>query len=161
MCAGKSLNRRLFLGLVPGLAFSLTLPACSDKGTGPAAVKWGKEYCDYCGMIIDDPRFAAQVRSPDGKVRKFDDLGDAILWWAKQPFAEDGKTEFWVGDSDKGTWLDGRQAFYLAGRRSPMGHNFGALEQARDGTVDFAEFRRLIVQKGSTSRCETPDQKAS
>lgn len=160
MCTNH--GRRQLLGLIPGLAVTLALGACSDKGTGPAAVRWGKEYCDYCGMIVDDPRFAAQVRGgPGAKVWKFDDLGDGVLWLAKQSWAAEPATEFWVGDVEKGVWLDGRVAFYLQGKKSPMGHNLGAIPDKRPGALSFAEMRQLVAERGSTSRCETPDEGSS
>jgi hypothetical protein len=139
------------------MAVTVALGACTDNGTGPVAVKWGREYCDYCGMIVDDPRFAAQIREKAGaKAWKFDDLGDAVLFLAKQPWAEAPGVEFWVGDVEKGVWLDGRTAWYLQGKKSPMGHNLGAVPDQRAGALSFADMRALVVAKGSTSRCETP-----
>lgn len=150
MCDCK-IRRRSFLGMAAAV---LALPGCGSSN-GPASVRWGKENCDYCGMIIDDPRFAAQVRGgPSNKVWKFDDLGDGVLWLANQPWADEPKTEFWVGDSDKGTWLDGRAAFYLEGRKSPMAHNIGAVPDKRPGAMTFEEMRKLVLARGSTSRCE-------
>jgi NosL len=130
----------------------LALWGCGSK-TGPVAIRWGKENCDYCGMIIDNPRFAGQVRAPAGTVSKFDDIGCAMTFLNKQDWAA-SPAEFWVGDSDHGTWLDGRSVWYVAGRASPMDYNFGAVASARDGAVDFAGFRAAIVARGSTSRCE-------
>lgn len=156
MC-NRGLSRRAVLGLMPGAALALSLGACNDKGTGPTAIRWGKEYCDYCGMIVDDPRFAAQIREKAGsKAFKFDDLGDAVLWLAKQGFAESPALEFWVGDVEKGTWIDGRTAWYRRGMKSPMGHGLGAVPDQRDGTVNFADMRKLVIASGINSRCETP-----
>lgn len=159
MCSG-GLTRRHVLGLVPGLALTtIGLGACSDSGTGPAAVRWGKEYCDYCGMIVDDPRFAAQVRQkPGAKAWKFDDLGDGVLWLAKQSWAAEPTVEFWVGDVEKGVWLDGRNAWFLDGKKSPMGHNLGAVPEQRPGAMTYAQMTKLVLAKGSTSRCETPEE---
>jgi hypothetical protein len=152
------MSRRRFVGLIPGLA--LVAAGCGGPATGPEEVKWGREYCEYCGMIIDDPRFAAQVRGgPKRRLAKFDDAGDAVLWLARQPFADDPATEFWVGDAETGTWIDGRTAWYLAGRKSPMGHNYGAYAKPREGTLSFADFRAAVLAHGSTSRCE-PNQSA-
>lgn len=158
MCT-LQLNRRQLLRLVPGLVIAGSLGACFDKGTGPVAVRWGKEYCDYCGMIVDDPRFAAQVREkPGAKAWKFDDLGDGVLWLAKQSWANDPNVEFWVGDVEKGVWLDGRNAWFMEGHKSPMGHNLGAVPAQRPGAMSFAQMRTLVTGKGSTSRCETPEE---
>lgn len=151
MCT-DCISRRAFLALIPAVA---ALAACGSD-TGPASVRWGKENCDYCGMLVDDPRFAAQVRGgPKRKVWKFDDLGDGVLWLAKQSFADDPATEFWVGDCEKGTWIDGRSAWYLPGKKSPMAHNFGAVPDRRDGALSFAEMRTKVLAAGSPTNCET------
>lgn len=148
------MNRRQMLGLLPGAVAALSLGACSDKGTGPVEVRWGKESCAYCGMIVDDPRYAAQIRGGEKrKVWKFDDIGDAVLWLAKQSFADDPATEFWVGNSDRGGWIDAKTAWYLEGRKSPMAHNFGAVPDQRPGGVDYAAWTRLILERGAPSDC--------
>ncbi|MBI5164846.1 MAG: hypothetical protein HY985_13200, partial [Magnetospirillum sp.] len=70
------LPRRRLLGALPLLAMASAAPAllaACGQDSGPVTVRWGKENCEYCGMIIDDPRFAAQVRGgPGRKVKKFD-----------------------------------------------------------------------------------------
>ncbi|KIM00084.1 Nitrous oxide reductase maturation protein outer-membrane lipoprotein NosL [Paramagnetospirillum magnetotacticum MS-1] len=152
MCQHHGLNRRRFLALVPGMVVAVS--ACGQSSTGPAEIKWGRETCEYCGMIIDDPHFAAQVRGPDRKVHKFDDLGDAVLWMAKQGWAEDAVTEFWVGGLESGQWTDGRKALYIDGQHTPMAHGFGAVMEGRSGALDYAAMKKAVMTKGSTSRCE-------
>ncbi len=152
MCDHR-MSRRRFIGLVPGLA--LVAAGCGQQTTGPVEVKWGRETCDYCGMIIDDRHFAAQVRGgPGRKVFKFDDIGDAALFLAKQDWGAEAATEFWVGALDGDQWLDGAKAFYVGGLRTPMAHGFGAVSAYRDGALDFGGFKAAILAKGSTSRCE-------
>ncbi|MBI3446023.1 MAG: nitrous oxide reductase accessory protein NosL [Magnetospirillum sp.] len=147
------MSRRRFVALVPGMV--LAVSACGQSASGPAEIKWGRETCDYCGMIIDDPRFAAQVRGgPKGKVFKFDDLGDAVLFLAKQSWADDPATEFWVGSMESEKWLDGRKAFYVDGQHTPMAHGYGAVAGARAGAVEYAAMKNAVLAKGSTSRCE-------
>lgn len=153
MCA-QGMTRRGFIGLVPGMA--LALSGCFGKGgTGPADIRWGKEYCTHCGMIIDDPRFAAQAREPGGKVHKFDDFGDGILFLSKHSWAEDPATRIWVGHAETGKWLDAREAWYVSGYKSPMAHNFGAFDARREGSLSFAEFRACVLDRGSPTNCVT------
>jgi len=152
MC-DHSLSRRRFVGLVPGLV--LAVSGCGQSSTGPVEVKWGRDACEYCGMIIDEPRFATQLRGGvSRKAYKFDDPGDAVLFLAKQAWANDPAAEVWVGGLETGQWMDGRKAFWIAGQRSPMGHGFGAVADSRPGSLDFAGFRAAILARGSTSRCE-------
>ncbi|CAA7626839.1 conserved hypothetical protein [Candidatus Terasakiella magnetica] len=152
MCNHR-MNRRHFMGLVPGLA--LVASGCTKNETGPAEIKWGRDTCDYCGMIVDDPHFAAQVRGgPKRKVFKFDDLGDAILYLSKQSWADEPTTEFWVGSLETGEWLDGRKAFYVGDQRTPMAHGYGAVAAAKAGALDFPALKAAILSRGSTSRCE-------
>jgi copper chaperone NosL len=147
------MSRRRFIGLVPGLV--LVASGCGQPTSGPVEVKWGRDTCDYCGMVIDEPRFAAQLRAgPTRKVYKFDDLGDAVLFLAKQDWADHPDNEVWVGDMDSGKWIDGLKAFYLGGQRTPMAHGFGALSVSREGTQDYTRTKGAILRKGSTSRCE-------
>ena len=158
MCTRAALNRRQLLGLLPGLAAATALAgplgACGSHDTGPEPVRWGQENCAYCGMIIDDPHFAAEIRSPDGKLSKFDDIGCAAMFLAPRKWAADPHTEFWAGDNELGTWLDGRQAWYLAGAKTPMNYGFAAYATKRPGALTFTEFRQAVAAKGSSSRCD-------
>ena len=154
MCEHHSPGRRRFLALVPGLAIAVSVSACGQPSSGPVEIKWGRETCEYCGLIIDDPNFAAQVRGKDGKVRKFDDLGDAVLWMAKEGWADDPAVEFWVGGVETGKWLDGRKARYTDGHHTPMAHGFGAVEASSPAAIDYGAMKTQVLTRGSTSRCE-------
>lgn len=161
MCSCTTLNRRRLLGLLPGAAAAAALAgplaACGEAQTGPVAVRWGQENCHYCGMIIDEPRFAGELREPAGhKLFKFDDIGCAAMFLAQQTWAETPGTEFWVGDNQTGTWIDGRKAWYLSGAKSPMNYGFAAFAEKREGVVTFADFRKAVAAHGSTSRCDHP-----
>jgi len=158
MCICTPLNRRGLLGLVPGVAalalVGVGMAGCGGGG-GPAPIRWGRENCDYCGMIIDDPHCAGEVRGgPQDKLWKFDDIGCAAMFLAKQPWADDPATGIWVGDNDRGNWLDGRAAWYVGGKTSPMAYGFIAIAQRREGAMDFAAFRAAVLAKGSASRCD-------
>ncbi|OAN53135.1 hypothetical protein A6A04_14345 [Paramagnetospirillum marisnigri] len=152
MC-NHHMTRRHFVALVPGLA--LVASGCGGPSTGPVDVRLGRDVCDYCGMVIDDRRFVAQLRAgPSGKVHNFDDPGDAILFLVKQDWAKHPKTEFWVGHMETGQWLDGFKAFYVKGVKTPMAHGFGARPESKGDDFGFERFRGAILTQGSTSRCE-------
>lgn len=132
------MTRALFLGLA--LLTAGCNPSSSD---GPAEVKWDRDVCRACGMVMSDHHFAAQVRSPTGSLAKFDDVGCAMKWLAEQPFADDAATRIWVARQTDGTWLDGRAAHYVAGKTSPMGFNFGAVDADQPGN-DFTAQRAAV-----------------
>lgn len=133
------------------------LAACKPD-SGPVEVKYGRDACEMCGMIISDPHYATEVRGgPDNKVKKFDDIGDAMNWLEKGGWGLDGAKEIWVMNSEDGTtWLDARKAFFKRGI-SPMNYGFAALPDRRDGGLTFDEMRKAALKRGLTSRCE-PEQ---
>ncbi len=141
--------------------FSVFLGGCwGEPETGPVDIKYGRETGEYCGMIISDPRFAAEIRKAKGeKIYKFDDIGDAVHWLNIASWKETSETEIWVRDMTTGKkWLDARSARYLAGQQSPMAYGFGAFEGEKIGAVSFEEMRKSVIARGSTSRCDTPDR---
>lgn len=150
-------DRREFLHLVVGGALATALGACGKQGSWPegmAEIKWDRDTCARCNMVISDPRFAAELRG-GGKdaVFKFDDIGCLVFWQrdkaAQFPWMAAADTRMWVADSTDmsgATWLDPRQAHYLGGRLSPMGYNFAAV--AVSGGLTFESMRELVLAKG-------------
>jgi len=155
------MHRREFLRTTVGgliLLGGASLPGCSKASGWPegmAEIKWDRDACVRCKMVISDRRFAAEMRGgPRDEVLKFDDIGCAVIWAKSLAWAEDPKTHIWVASSvgqaaDGGPiWLDARQARYLAGKSSPMGYNFGAVAQADGGAIDFAAMRTQVFAVG-------------
>lgn len=127
-------------------AAALALAACTQQGSaGPAEVKWDRDTCGNCSMVLSDRHFAAQVRGgPKDEVKKFDDVGCAIGWLAKQPWGFDAATRIWVTRHTDGAWVDARTARYVAGKTSPMGFNFGAVDPGGEG-VSFDELKAQVL----------------
>ncbi len=153
------MDRRRFIAagfaLTP-LASALT--ACGKSGAWPegmAEIKWDRDTCTRCSMVISDRRFAAEMRGGEKDVVfKFDDIGCAAFWTRDRqndyPWMTAAATRIWVADSgangDK--WLDARKAHYSGGKMSPMGYNYGARSYAEAGSQDFEEMRQHVLAKG-------------
>ena len=134
-----------------GLVFSILmlLAACSsDPGTGPVEVKWDRDVCQRCNMVLSDRFHAAQIRytpaNQASQVHKFDDIGCALLWLEQQPESAEVAVEIWVNDHRNGEWIDARTAHYVTQQITPMGYGLGAQVQAGSGTLTFSEAKAHI-----------------
>ena len=138
------------------------LSACGkDDGRWPEGmqpIKWDRDTCVRCSMVISDRRFAAQMRGgPKNTVFKFDDIGCAVFWLrdkaADHPWMADAATRIWVADiasrPDDVKWLDAKKARYVGGKTSPMGYNFGASAMPQPGSLGFDEMREHVLASGA------------
>ena len=153
------MDRRRFLLDSAAAGFVLTpiaalLAACgrSTMPEGMAEIKWDRDTCVRCKMVLSDRRFAAQVRGgPKDENFKFDDIGCVAFWLKAQPWGA-AAARIWVADAgsrgNEVQWLDARRAWYLGGKSSPMGYNFGAVAAAQPGSLDFATMREHVLAKG-------------
>ena len=125
-------------------ALLLVLAACSgDPGSGPVEVKWDRDACARCNMVLSDRQHSAQVRympadGTRGQLKKFDDIGCAVLWLEQQPWRNEAGVEIWVTDHLDGQWIDARTAHYVMGRLTPMQYGLGAQSDPAPGTIDVA-----------------------
>ena len=157
------MDRRRFIAAAATQSLALTpiaaaLSACGSKGDWPegmAEIKWDRDTCVRCSMVISDRRFAAQLRGGEkNTVFKFDDIGCAVVWLRDKakdfPWMAEPATRFWVADaSGKGDkWLDARKAHYSGGAMSPMGYNQSARAYAEAGSFDFREMSAHVLAKG-------------
>jgi len=128
----------------------LVLSACSENGTGPVEVKWDRDACERCRMVLSDRYHAAQIRGgPAGskaRVYKFDDIGGAIVWLQDKTWQDDAGTELWVNDHRDGRWIDGYKASYVSGQRTPMDFAIGAQDEPAEGGMTFQQARRYALE---------------
>lgn len=131
--------------------FLIALSGCSgDPGTGPVEIKWDRDVCKRCNMVLSDRNHAAQIRFQNADTRqtvwKFDDLGCALLWLDKQPWRDDPGVEIWVSEHASGNWIDARTAHYVPGQLTPMEYGLGAQTEPTADTLSFAQARSHIAQ---------------
>lgn len=120
-------------------------------------IKWDRDTCTRCSMVISDRRFAAQVRGgPEQAAFKFDDPGCLAFWLKekaeKYPWLAEPGTKLWVADFDSKSreemrWLDPRRAHFVT-RTSPMGYNYAAVAMPMPGSLDFTDMRQHVLAKG-------------
>ncbi|MCC6678740.1 MAG: nitrous oxide reductase accessory protein NosL [Phycisphaerales bacterium] len=129
--------------LPAALAIIAALGGCqSTPAAGPPSLRYGRDLCLHCGMVIVDERAAAAFRS-DGPAPDqppvFDDIGCLIDYLAKHNLTP---AEIWVKDYGTKEWIPARSAtFILAdGIETPMGSGLAAYasaDSARAATADL------------------------
>jgi hypothetical protein len=120
----------------------LLLASCGvEPDTGPGEVSWDRDTCERCQMVISERSFAAQLRTRDGHLHRFDDVGCALVWERDQ---EADVSEVWVHELEGEAWLDGLDARFVKVRNSPMGYGYGARSEAPDA-VGLTTLREQIL----------------
>ena len=98
--------RRHFLTLTGGLLLA-PLAGCGRQGHWPegmAEIKWDRDTCVRCSMVISDRRFAAEMRGGEkNTVFKFDDISCLEQFRAQRPdqkvaavFVKEYETKDWL-----------------------------------------------------------------
>ncbi len=101
----------------------------------------------FCGMVIEETKYASQAIRDDGKSWFFHDHGDFIEWLKDKPFKN--RVIVYVHTIDTNKWIDATKAYYTTTEKTPMGYGFGAYEHKKDGMIDFKTMQ-LRVLRGET-----------
>lgn len=126
------------------LLLALPLMACGrEPASGPADVKWDRDACEHCRMVISDRSFAAQVRDAEGRVHRFDDPGCAALWLDEHS-EQAAPREIWVRELGGDHWLDAQDAHFVSVPNSPMAYGHGAQRAPSAEALDFAQLRQAV-----------------
>lgn len=125
-----------------------------DPESGPGPVVWDRDVCERCQMVLSDRSFATQVRTSDGRLHHFDDVGCAVLWMHEHVDGE--AREIWVRDVDASQWLDARQSRFAKVRNSPMGYGYGARPASAGEGVDLGALIPNILAEEDERR--SPDR---
>lgn len=115
------------------VAVGLLTPACDAAAAdGPPEIQYGRDVCVQCNMIISEIGHAAAYRLDDGTERKFDGVGEMVLYGREH--GEFARAEAWVHDYQTEEWVRVADAFYVPTMAiaSPMGHGiFSFADEAR------------------------------
>jgi copper chaperone NosL len=108
--------------LILGLILA-ALAGCNPKSKSPQPpeIHYGQETCSACGMVIDDPRFAAATLLENGEYLKFDDAGEMLAYFKKHPQTQ--VAAWFVHDYPSQSWMRGEEAFFVQSTslQTPMG----------------------------------------
>ena len=148
---------------------AVVLSACSTPK--PATLVVGGDTCSFCGMVVSDPRFAAQVVTKTGKTFMFDAIECFVGFLAEEGVTAAQIHSTWVADFDEpGQWLKAEEAYYLQSSQlhSPMGVNLlafktqAALEALKAEVGGFqrryADLEGLVVDSGLIDRVHARHQ---
>ena len=104
------------------------LAGCKPKPEDPQPpeILYGQEACSACGMVIDDPRFAAATLLANGEYLKFDDAGEMLSYHMRHPQVQ--VAAWFVHDYPSEKWIRGEQAVFVQSLslQTPMGSGITA-----------------------------------
>ena len=125
--AGRSSSKpRLAWPIFVLIAAWLVLSGCGGGDAKPPDIAYGVDLCERCGMVIDEPRFAAAIVFENGGSHKFDDAGEMFAYRADH--AAEAVRAWFVHDYTSKVWLRGETSFYVVSKKvtSPMGTGVAA-----------------------------------
>lgn len=113
--------------------------ACDSKiDTSAKDVKFDREVCERCKMIISDRNYAVQIVNPsDGKRYYFDDIGCTISWFNEKQIDWANDAIIYVTDAKTGKWIDAKKAFWTYGASTPMNFGFSAYEEKQTDSENY------------------------
>lgn len=156
MGADRRAHSRLGPLLVAGAllaALVLALRWAQSPPVGPVEPSWSRTPCAHCGMLVGDPAHAAQLHTPAGEVRFFDDAGCLLLYAAEHP---DEAGSAWFHHFREPRWIPEADAGFLAAEGTPMSYGLGAVDAGEPGArsrVDaLADVQRLEAARRGTAK---------
>ncbi len=128
---------------LPGIALVL-LAACARVSDGPPRVRWGRDACSRCGMILSEERFASGYVAADGSAVLYDDLGEFLAANAQDHSLT---AKAYVQDASGRGWLRAAQAVFvkIPGLATPMGSGWAAFASESEAN-DFARHLKARIE---------------
>ena len=108
--------------------------------SGPEAVRYGRDACERCRMLMSAPGFAAERRDDKGTLHKYDDLGCMLI---AASHAASG--EAWVEDHAGSGFVPLLSATFVAGVGTPMNYGVVAFRDAATAAKFAADHGGRVV----------------
>ncbi len=108
---------------------------------GPAEPTWSRTLCARCGMLVGEPAFAAQLHTPAGDVRFFDDAGCLLLYAAEH---DSGEAPAYFHHLREERWIPGQSVGFVSAEGTPMSYGIGAVDADEAGAVSRTEALRDV-----------------
>ena len=124
--------------------FTLFVLFGCQQGGEPVEIKWDRDSCENCRMLISHKNFATQIYN-GSKTYLFDDIGCAAHWLKEHP--EEKAVKIWVADYRSGKWLDAQSAHYVSGQTTPMDFGLGASSEPSQGSINFEAAKASLLEK--------------
>ena len=124
------------------LAFALL--ACTTVPDGPPEVLYDRVACSHCGMMVSDPRFAAQLVTTDGELRVFDDPACLFQDMVAHPPAV---ARMWFHDSTAADerWIYWDRVAFVPTEGAPMDGGLGAVPMGTAGAIGVGEASARVL----------------
>jgi len=113
------------------LILSLILYSCKIE---PRPIEFGKDTCEYCRMVLMDPKFGAEIVSSKGKIFIFDDVNCLHDYIASEEIEETALAHMMVVDfANMGNLVPLHQAHFVYSEeiKSPMASRVAAFGEHR------------------------------
>lgn len=107
---------------------AIIVSACGGAAqteAAPPEILYGQDICEFCGMIVSDPRYAAGYLTPDGGEHIFDDIGNMFQSHLQN---HNEVRAFFVHDHETQSWIRAETAYYVKSSKllTPMLHGLAA-----------------------------------
>lgn len=115
--------------LIPAIFFLFLLGACS---TEPEPVRFGKDKCEYCDMMIANPNYGAELVTKKGRVHKFDAVECLVNYKNENDAGFAHQLAIAFDDPKKLHPIDSLSFIISKKYQSPMGKNLAAFLEPQD-----------------------------
>ena len=115
----------------------ILLITCSS---GPQAIEYGKDNCQFCSMTITDNKHASELVTTKGKTYKYDSI-ECMIRYANINTEKEYSYLLIADYSNPGNLVDAKSSTYLISKKlpSPMGAFLTGFLSEKDAQLILAE----------------------